>query len=92
MSFGFNQINNPTPATPTWIFRVVLYVCLLGNIGISTFTNLPDETKLIIVQWSSFLTLAVHAASKMFGVPLPGDAEIKAKDVADLKTDKPKTT
>ncbi len=87
MAFGFNQINNPTPATATWIFRVVLYVCLLGNIAVGGFTRLPADTKLTIVELSSFLTLAIHAASKMFGVDLPGDAQISAKDVSSLKND-----
>lgn len=89
MAFGLNQISKPTPATATWIFRIVLYVCLLGNIGITSFTDMKPETKLKIVELSSFFTLAVHGASKMFGIPLPDDAEIPAKDVATLKTDTP---
>ena len=89
MAFGFNQINKPTPATITWLFRVVLYVCLLGNIGISSFTTMKPETKLKIVELSSFFTLAVHSASKMFGIPLPDNAEVKVKDVSAMKTDTP---
>lgn len=92
MSFGLNQINNPTPASATWIFRIVLYLAQLGNIAIISFTTLPADTKLTIVSISSFATLAVHSASKMFGVPLPEGAEIKATDVAELKVDNPKTT
>jgi len=92
MAFGLNQLNNPTPATATWIFRIVLYVAMLGNIAINTMTNLSPELKLQIVSWSSFATLAIHSASKMFGVPLPSDAEVKASDVSELKTDNPKTS
>ncbi len=90
MSFGFNQIKNPTPNTATWIFRIVLYVAMLGNIAINTMTNMKPETKLAIVSWSSFATLAVHSASKMFGVPLPDDSKVDTKDVATLNTDNPK--
>ena len=89
MAFGFNQISKPTPSTATWFFRVVLYACLLGNIAISSFTEMKPETKLKIVELSSFFTLAVHSASKMFGLPLPDDAEVKVKDVATMKTDTP---
>ncbi len=92
MAFGFGQLNKPTPATATWLFRVVLYVCMLGNLGISSFTSMKPETKLKIVELSSFFTLAVHSASKMFGVPLPDEADVKAKDVASLKTDTPTVT
>ncbi len=92
MAFGFGQLNKPTPATATWLFRVVLYVCMLGNLGISSFTSMKPETKLKIMEASSFLTLAVHSASKMFGVPLPDEADVKAKDVASLKTDTPTVT
>ena len=92
MAFGFNQIQKPTPATVTWFFRVVLYVCLLGNIAITSFTDMKPTTKLKIVELSSFFTLAVHSASKMFGVPLPDDAEVKVKDVATMKTDNPTVT
>jgi len=92
MAFGLNQIKNPTPATATWIFRIVLYIAMLGNIAINTMTNMKPETKLAIVSWSSFATLAVHSASKMFGVPLPEGASVDKDDVADLKTDYPKTT
>lgn len=89
MSFGLKQINNPTPATATWVFRIVLYLSQLGNIAIIAFTNLAPEIKLTIVSISSFATMAVHSASKMFGIPLPEGAEIKADEVADLKVDKP---
>src|SRR6516164_748375 len=89
MAFGVNQKSKATPATATWIFRIVLYVCMLGNVGISSFTSMKPETKLKIVELSSFLTLAVHSASKMFGVPLPDNAEVQVKDVDALKTDKP---
>lgn len=89
MAFGFAQISKPTPATATWFFRIVLYVCLLGNIAISSFTDMKPTTKLKIVEFSSFFTLAVHSASKMFGIPLPDEAEVKVKDVASLKTDTP---
>jgi len=92
MAFGFNQITKPTPANITWFFRVVLYVCLLGNIAISSFTDMKPETKLKIVELSSFFTLAVHSASKMFGVPLPDDSKVEVKDVATLKTDTPTVT
>ena len=89
MAVGINQITNPTPAWANWIFRIVLYVCSLGNIVVTTFTKLPDDVKLEIVEWSSFLVIAVHMASKMFGVPLPENTEIPARDVAALKTSKP---
>ncbi len=92
MAFGFNQIQKPTPASVTWFFRVVLYVCLLGNIGISSFTSMKPETKLKIVELSSFFTLAVHSASKMFGIPLPDEAKVEVKDVATMKTDTPEVT
>ena len=90
MSFGFNQVNNPTPAIAVWVFRIVLYLSGLGNIAIIAFTDLSPEVKLTIVSWSSFATLAVHSASKMFGIPLPEGADISAKDVGSVNTDKPK--
>jgi hypothetical protein len=62
---------------------------MLGNVGISSFTSMKPDTKLKIVELSSFLTLAVHSASKMFGVPLPDNAEIQVKDVDAVKTDNP---
>lgn len=89
MAFGLNQVGNPTPATATWIFRIVLYACSLGTIATATFTNLPDHVKVQVAQWSSFLVVAVHLASKMFGVPLPEGADIPAKGVESLKTDNP---
>lgn len=90
MSFGLNQLNNPTPASATWVFRIVLYLSQLGNIAIIAFTNLPPDTKLTIVSISSFATMAVHSASKMFGIPLPNGAEIAAEDVSSVNTDNPK--
>ncbi len=92
MSFGLNQISKPTPNSVTWLFRIVLYVCLLGNIAITSFTDMKPETKLKIVELSSFFTLAVHSASKMFGVPLPDDSKVEVRDVASLKTDTPTVT
>lgn len=92
MAFGLNQIKKPTPASATWFFRIVLYVCLLGNIAITSFTDMKPATKLKIVELSSFFTLAVHSASKMFGIPLPDDAKVEVKDVASMKTDAPQTT
>jgi len=92
MAFGLNQIKNPTPATATWLFRIVLYLSGLGNIAIIAFTNISPELKLNIVSWSSFATLAIHSASKMFGIPLPEDSSVKSEDVASLKTDNPKVT
>lgn len=92
MAFGLNQINNPTPASATWVFRIVLYVASLGTIAIASFTNLPDHVKVHIASLSSFATLAVHLASKTFGIPLPDDAKVKAADVASLNTDTPTTT
>ncbi len=89
MAFGLNQINNPTPKSATMFFRIVLYVCALGNLAITIFTTIPDHTKVLIAGICSFATIAVHLASKMFGVPLPEDAEVKVKDVQSLKTDTP---
>ena len=89
MAWGLNQISNPTPAFATWLFRIVLYVANLGNLAIISFTNMPDHTKITIVAVSSFVTLAVHSASKMFGVPLPAGTEIQKEEVASLKVDKP---
>ena len=92
MAFGLKQIGNPTPATATLIFRIVLYFSGLGNIAIIAFTDLPDELKLKIVSWSTFATLAVHSASKMFGIPLPDNAEIPASQVTSVNTDTPTIT
>jgi hypothetical protein len=90
MSFGLKQISNPTPAMATWVFRVVLYLSGLGNIAIIAFTTLPADVKLNIVSWSSFATLAVHSASKMFGIPLPEGSEIASEDVSSVNTTHPK--
>lgn len=86
--FGFKNISAPTPATATWVFRAVLYVAGLGNIAIVAFTDLPDHLKLQLVSWASFATLAVHSASKMFGIPIPDNTPIPSQNVESLKTDK----
>lgn len=83
------KIVSPTPAWANWVFRIVLYVAALGNIYVTIFTQLPQETKDMIVGVSSFVTIAVHLASRMFGVPLPEGSSVPAEEVDTLATDKP---
>lgn len=92
MAAGFNQINNPTPAWANWAFRIVLYVAALGNIYVTIFTQLPPDIKDLIVGISSFVTIATHMASKMFGVPIPDGASIPASEVDTLNTNTPDIT
>jgi hypothetical protein len=89
MAFGLNQIGKPTPATATWVFRVVLYTAAALTIISATITEIPDHVKVIIAKYSSEAVILVHAFSKLFGVPLPNDAGIKAQDISELKTDNP---
>lgn len=89
MAFGFNQIGKPTPATATWVFRIVLYLASLASAYAAMDADIAPAVLKKIVLISSFATMAVHLASKMFGIPLPEDASVPAKDVASLNTDQP---
>lgn len=91
MSFGLNQIGKPTPATVTWIFRIVLYVGLALILVTSSYPQIPPDVKELINSTSALLIGLTHLASRMFGVTLPDDAKVSAKDVAALNTDKPDT-
>jgi len=66
--FGFKYIDSPSPMWVKWVFRVFFYVTSMTTIALSTFTNIPNETKLLITEWVTFANLAVHSASKMFGI------------------------
>ncbi len=87
MAFGFNQISNPTPSSINWVFRIVLYAAAVLNIVCSIVTEIPEPVKVIIGKYSVEAVALVHAFSKMFGVPLPDNAEVKASDVSSLKVD-----
>lgn len=69
--FGFNQIKNPPPLWGKWVFRIFFYVTSITTIALNTFTNISAETKLLITEWVTFSNLAVHLASKMFGIEVP---------------------
>ena len=92
MAMGFNQINNPTPAWANWVFRIVLYVAALGNAYAAMDADLTPFLLKKIVLISSFATLAVHLASKMFGVPLPEGSTVASSDVESLNTNTPEVT
>jgi hypothetical protein len=73
--FGLNQINCPTPAWATNLFRIVLYIASIGTIAIGVFTTMPDALKVHIAEASSFITIAVHLFSKMWGVQIPDNSQ-----------------
>jgi len=75
-TFGFGQIGSPTPLFITNIFRVVLYLCGVATLAVGIFTTMPEHTKVLVAEICSFITLATHSASKMFGIQLP-DTETK---------------
>jgi len=71
--FGFDQTGLPTPKWASTVFTIILYVATLGTLAVSIFTTMPDAQKVHICEICSFVTLAVHQASKMFGIQLPQD-------------------
>lgn len=90
MAFGWKQIGKPTPASATWVFRTVLYTAAAVNIICMVISEIPQSVKDIIGRYSIEAVTLVHMFSKLFGVPIPDDTQIPAKDVATLKTDTPK--
>lgn len=69
--FGIKYITSPSPIWVKWVFRIFFYFTSMTTLALSTFTNIPAETKLLITEWVTFANLAVHSASKMFGIELP---------------------
>lgn len=80
VKFGFAQIKQQTPAWATNVFRVVLYTCAIGTIGVATFTAIPEHIKLQVAVACSQVTLFVHALSKMFGLDVKGPADQSANN------------
>lgn len=75
--FGISQISNPQPKWTKTLFRVVFYVASLGTLAVSTFTKMPDEIKLNVAEAASFISIAAHLFSKMWGI-----------DISDIETNK----
>jgi len=77
-TFGLGQIGNSTPKWAKWIFRIVLYLCSGSILAITTLNvgrlGMNSEDIKDTVALLSFITVAVHALSRMVGV------EIKQED------------
>lgn len=68
VKFGFNQIASKTPEWAKWTFRIFFYCTSMTGIALTTFTRVPAETKVMILEGVTFGNLAIHSLSKMCGV------------------------
>jgi len=69
--FGFSQFWNQTPMWATWVFRVVLYLCVIAIVFVNTYTSLPANLKQIISIYAAQTIAFVHLITKMFGLTMP---------------------
>jgi hypothetical protein len=68
VGWGLNELKNPTPIWAKWLFRIFFYVTSTTTIGLHMFSTIKPET---MVKWDgivSFANLALHGATKLFGV------------------------
>lgn len=73
VGFGPEHIDLPQPIWAIWFFRIFFYVTSTLSLSFTIFTEWPVKTKLKMMEIVSFSNLAVHGASKMFGIEVPQD-------------------
>jgi len=80
--FGVDQIGNHTPQWATWVFRIVLYICSLLILALTTLNvsriglNAGDVKDLVALL--SLAIMAIHTGTRMIGVEVkPEDYQIK---------------
>jgi hypothetical protein len=68
VKFGIPQILHPTPETAKVVFRIVLYVAAVANFAVLTFSDIPQEIKSVVGQYSVEIVAFVHGITRMFGL------------------------
>lgn len=71
--FGVNQIWEKTPIWANVVFRVALYLAAATTIVLSTISEIPDHTKVVIMKYSLEGVTLIHAFSKLFGIQITND-------------------
>lgn len=72
-TFGIPSLQRPTPEWAKWVFRIFFYVTSMTAIALSIFTKISPETKLIIMEATTFANVAMHGLSKLVGVKVEND-------------------
>lgn len=76
------SISKPTPQWAVWLFRIVLYICSLLILALTTLNvsrvGLDATDVKDLVAALSLATMAIHALTRMIGVEVkPEEYEIK---------------
>jgi cytochrome bd-type quinol oxidase subunit 2 len=66
--FGIDQVSNPSPLWTKWIFRVFFYLASITTVIVTTDDEISAQTAKRVAKYLAFATMAVHGASKLFGV------------------------
>lgn len=70
--FGLSQIAEQTPKWATWVFRVVLYLCAIVSLYITTYDFSPETVK-EVAKICAATTVFVHGLTRMFGLTVSND-------------------
>lgn len=68
--FGIDQISQPTPMWANWVFRVFFYLASFTTVIVTTDDEISPATAKRVAKYLAFATMAVHGASKLFGVKI----------------------
>ena len=91
ITFGRKSLSAPTPASVSFVMKIIIALCSAVGIWMGTANFIPAKTSTVIQSFLSLAVIICVTLQPFFGVS-PTPTTIPAKDVKEMESDpnKPK--